>query len=121
MDAAPERPAPEPPTAEEKTSAPEQEPKERKTTPNTSAVTAPPRAKAKTEGGLASEFTIWGQMILDGKSGTVPNIWKLKLIRDLEKFRIAWEKYKEAVKTYNMTHALQIKEHPLISCVDPEL
>ena len=58
---------------------------------------------------------------MDGKSGKVPNIWKLKLIRDLEKFRIAWEKYKEAVKTYNMTHALQIKEHPLISCVDPEL
>ena len=74
------------------------------------------------DGGLASEFAIWGQMILDGKSGKVPNIWKLKLSRDLEKFRVAWEKYQEVVKIYyNMTHALQIKEHPLISCVDPEL
>ena len=57
------------------------------------------RADAKNDGGLASEIAILGQMILDSKSGMVPNIWKLKLIRDLEKFRVAWEKYQEAVTT----------------------
>ena len=100
---------------------PKREPDEQKRAAIPDATAAPPRANAKKDGGIASEFAIWGQMILDGKSGKVPNIRKLKLIPDLEKFRVAWEKYQEAVTTYNMTHALQIKEHPLISCVDPEL
>ena len=71
--------------------------------------------------GVTSEFATWGQMILDGKSGKVPSIWKLKLLRDLEQFRVAWDKYLTAVKMYNMTHILQIKPHPVVSCVDPDL
>ena len=60
-------------------------------------------------------------MILDGKSGKIPTMWKLKLLWDLQRFRVAWEKYEKAVKTYNMTHSLQIKPHPVISYVDPDL
>ena len=73
------------------------------------------------ETGLSSEIATWGQTILDGKSGKIPTMWKLKLLRDLQRFRVAWEKYEKEVKTYNMTHSLQIKPHPVISYVDPDL
>ena len=70
---------------------------------------------------MPSEFAKFGQMLLDGKSGKVPTIWQLKFLKDLEKFRTAYEKYTRQVKTYNMTHALAIKAHPVIACVDPDL
>lgn len=60
-------------------------------------------------------------MILDGKSGVVPTVTKLKYQNDLQKFRLAWEMYQDEVEIYNMTHAIQIKVNPVISCVDPDL
>ena len=86
-----------------------------------SASTADAADKPAKETGLSSEIATWGQMILDGKSGKIPTMWKLKLLRDLQRFRVAWEKYEKEVKTYNMTHSLQIKPHPVISYVDPDL
>ena len=65
---------------------------------------------------VPSEFAKFGQMLLDGKSGKVPTIWQLKFLKDLKTFRIAYEKYTREVKTYNMTHALAIKVHPVIAC-----
>ena len=70
---------------------------------------------------VPSEFAKFGQMLLDGKSGKVPTIWQLKFLKDLKTFRIAYEKYTREVKTYSMTHALAIKAHPVIVCVDPDL
>ena len=71
--------------------------------------------------GMSAEIATWGQMILDGKSGTVPTIKKLKYLKDLQKFRLAYDKYTDEVQVYNMSHAIKIKPNPVISCVDQDL
>lgn len=81
-----------------------------------------PTVKPKESEGVTSEIATFGQMLLDGRAGKVPKVvWKLKLLKDLEAFRLAYEKYLREVKTYNMTHSIRIKAHPVIACVDPDL
>ena len=70
-------------------------------------------ASASVDEGVSSEMAKFGQMLLDGRAGKVPKMLKLKLLKDLEAFRLAYEKYQREVKTYNMTHSILIKAHPV--------
>ena len=85
------------------------------------APSAPPKLPAHKETGMSFEIATWGQMILDGKSGTIPTMWKLKHLKDIQRFRLAWEKYVDEVETYNLSHAIQIKANPVILYVDSAL